>query len=54
MIGKNEKLKEICEQHLDMQELRISVAVQLAWLQDLQAIDGIADWAWRLLHPLFI
>lgn len=53
MIGKNEKLKEICEQHLDMQELRISVAVQLAWLQDLKAIDNIADWAWRLLHPLF-
>jgi hypothetical protein len=26
-----------------MQELRISVAVQLAWLQDLKAIDGIAD-----------
>jgi hypothetical protein len=54
MIGENEKLKEICEQHLDMQELRISVAVQLAWLQDLKAMDGIADWAWRLLHPLFI
>ena len=54
MIGENEKLKEICEQHLDMQELRISVAVQLAWLQDLKAIDGIADWAWRLMHPLFI
>lgn len=54
MIGENEKLKEICEQHLDMQELRISVAVRLAWLQDLKAIDGIADWAWRLLHPLFI
>jgi hypothetical protein len=43
IIGENEKLKEICEQHLDMQELRISVAVQLAWLQDLKAIDGIAD-----------
>lgn len=54
MIGKNEKLKEICEHHLDMRELRISVAVQLSWLQDLKAIDGIADWAWRLMHPLFI
>jgi hypothetical protein len=54
MIGKNRKLKEICEQHIDMQELRMSVAFQLAWLQDLKAIDGIADWAWRLMHPLFI
>jgi hypothetical protein len=54
VIGKNRKLKEICEQHMDMQELRMSVAVQLAWLQDLRAIDGIADWAWRLMHPLFI
>lgn len=54
MIGKNRTLKEICEQHLNLGELRISVAVQLAWLQDMKAIDGIADWAWRLLHPLFI
>lgn len=54
MIGRNEKLKQICEHHPDMRELRISVAVQLSWLQDLRAIDGIADWAWRLMHPLFI
>jgi hypothetical protein len=54
MIGKNEKLKEICEHHVNMRELRISVAVQLSWLQDSKAIDGIADWAWRLMHPLFI
>lgn len=54
MIGKNEKLKEICEHNLDLRELRISVAFQLSWLQDLRAIDGIADWAWRLMHPLFI
>lgn len=54
MIGKNRKLKDICEHHLDMRELRISVAVQLSWLQDLRAIDGIADWAWRLMHSLFI
>jgi hypothetical protein len=54
MIGKNRTLREICEQHLNLRELRISVAVQLAWLQDLKVIDGIADWGWRLLHPLFI
>jgi hypothetical protein len=54
MIGKSGTLGEICKQHLNLGELRISVAVQLAWLQDLKAIDGIADWAWRLLHPLFI
>jgi hypothetical protein len=54
MIRKNRTLKGICEQHLDLRELRMSVAVQLSWLQDLKAIDGIADWAWQLLQPLFV
>jgi hypothetical protein len=54
MIEKNETLKKICEKHLDLRELRISVAVQLSWLQDLKAIDETAGWAWQLLHPLFI
>jgi hypothetical protein len=54
MIGKNTTLKRICERNLDLRELRMSVAVHLCWLQDLKAIDGIAEWAWQLLHPLFI
>jgi hypothetical protein len=54
MIGHNEVLRKICEQDLDLRELRISVAIQLSWLQDMKAIDNIAEWAWRLLHPLFI
>jgi hypothetical protein len=54
MIGHNEVLHRICEQDLDLRELRFSVAVQLSWLQDLKAIDNIAEWAWRLLHPLFV
>jgi hypothetical protein len=42
------------KKHSNLRELRISVAVQLSWLQDLKAIDETAGWAWQLLHPLFI
>jgi hypothetical protein len=43
MIGKSGTLREIRKQHPSLGELRISVAVQFAWLQDLKAIDGLAD-----------
>jgi len=54
MINENESLKAICRDDLDLDSLRSSVAVQLCWLEDLERVDGIARWAWRILKPFFL
>jgi hypothetical protein len=54
MAKENEVLKAICKDHLDLDSWRSSVAVQLCWLEDLERVDGIARWGWRLLKPFFL
>lgn len=54
MIGKNTTLESICKQDLDLTQSCMSVAFPHCWLQDLKAIDIIAEWALQLLYPLFV
>ncbi|KAF2144101.1 uncharacterized protein K452DRAFT_285324 [Aplosporella prunicola CBS 121167] len=46
-------LDDVCRNFIDQRELVLTVQHQLEWFADVRDLDGIADWSWKILEPLF-
>lgn len=53
MTMENECLKQICEEHVDQEEIKRTVSLMLEWVRDVRQLDGIAEWSWKILAPLY-
>jgi hypothetical protein len=53
MTQENGVLRQICEEHVDLDDTKRTVALMLDWMRDVKQVDGIADWSWRILEPMF-
>ena len=49
----NECLRKICSERLDEIWIEEATRNMLHWIKDVKQIDGIAEWSWPLLEPLF-
>lgn len=45
--------KRICEERVDLSDLDSTIMLMLDWVKDVKQLDGIAEWSWELLEPLF-
>lgn len=50
---RNEYLGRICDERLDRAWLDAVIIELLNWIRDVKQIDGIAEWSWHFLQPLF-
>lgn len=46
-------LKRICEKRVDPSDLNFTIMLMLDWVKDVKQLDGIAEWSWKVLKPLF-
>lgn len=46
-------LKQIWETQLLNQHVQDSIEMMLDWMRDMQQVDGIAEWSWKILEPLY-
>jgi hypothetical protein len=46
-------LKRICEEQVDPSDLDSTIMLMLDWIKDVKQLDGIAEWSWKVLEPLF-
>lgn len=53
MTVENEFLRNVCENHVNNQDIERTALLLLEWIQDAQQMDGIAEWSWKLLEPLY-
>lgn len=53
MTTENECLRRICESHVSQDEIQKTVSLMLEWIRDVKQLDGIAEWSWRILEPLY-
>lgn len=54
MTTENECLKQICDERVNRDELERTASLMLDWLRDVKQVDGIADWSWNILSPLYL
>nr|POE79322.1 hypothetical protein CFP56_07387 [Quercus suber] len=53
MSTENEYLKGICEDQVDRSEIDATIDLMLEWVKDVKQMDGIAEWSWKILEPLY-
>ncbi|KAG8630423.1 hypothetical protein KVT40_002042 [Elsinoe batatas] len=53
MTSESECLRRICEERVNMRDMQLTVGLMLEWIADMKEVDGIAEWSWGLLEPLF-
>lgn len=53
MTTVSDSLRTICESHVSQEEVQKSVTLMLEWMRDVKQLDGIAEWSWRILEPMF-
>ncbi|QDS74774.1 hypothetical protein FKW77_001659 [Venturia effusa] len=53
MVEDNPAIRKIAEVYLDFEETQQTVHLLLDWFRDMRQIDGIAEWAWSVLAPLY-
>lgn len=53
MTKENACLRQICEEHVDQEEIKRTVSLMLEWVRDVRQLDGIAEWSWKILEPLY-
>jgi hypothetical protein len=46
-------LKWICGEEVDPSDLESTIVLMLDWIKDVKQIDGIAEWSWKIIEPLF-
>ena len=51
---RSKTLGHLCCESLDIRELKMGIAAQLYWLQDMKAVDNNVEWEWELFYPLFV
>lgn len=53
MTTVNDCLRQICEEKVSRREMEETTFLLLDWLRDIKQVDGIAEWSWKILEPLF-
>lgn len=53
MTKKNRVLKQITDQQVNEDDINCTIALMLDWMRDVKQVDGIAEWSWRVLEPIF-
>ncbi|KYG40385.1 hypothetical protein M433DRAFT_148429 [Acidomyces richmondensis BFW] len=55
MCAVNKCLKAVVEEQgvVGWKEIEQSVACMLEWVKDMRQVDGIAEWSWQILEPLY-
>lgn len=46
-------LRQICDESIKPEDLQRTAALMLDWIRDVKQLDGIAEWSWGILEPLF-
>lgn len=51
----NDCLREIVQEGgvVGRQEIDMSIRLMLEWVRDVRQVDGIAEWSWAILEPLY-
>ena len=53
MLQNTERLSQFAMELLDPDEIQQTIVLLLQWIEDVKQVDGIAEWSWRMLEPLF-
>jgi hypothetical protein len=53
MRHESDAFARICAERVNLEDLETSVGLMLDWIRDMRLVDGIADWGWRVLEPLY-
>lgn len=53
MTTENPCLRHICDTHVSCDDIKETVALMLEWLKDVKQLDGVAEWSWGVLEPLY-
>jgi len=53
MTTENSVLKYVRETFFTAGELEESAGLMLDWIQDMRHMDGIAEWSWKIVGPLY-
>jgi len=53
MTWEDRILRQICEDQVNQDDMKRTVALVLEWMRDVKQVDGIAEWACRILEPMF-
>jgi hypothetical protein len=53
MRHENDCLARICAERVNPEEISRSVGLMLDWIRDMRQVDGIANWGWTVLEPLY-
>ena len=56
MTSANECLRRIVEEGgvVGRQEIDMTIRLMLEWVRDVRQVDGIAEWGWGILEPLYM
>lgn len=49
----NEQLGGPYREQLDRTEIQETITLIWEWMNDIRQVDGIAEWSWQILEPLF-
>ncbi|KAK5162475.1 hypothetical protein LTR04_003649 [Oleoguttula sp. CCFEE 6159] len=53
MSTENPCLRQICEERVNRDEMETAAGLMLDWIRDIRQVDGIAEWSWKILEPLY-
>ena len=55
MCSVNDYLRAICDESgvVCWDEISQTVSLMLEWMRDVRQVDGIAEWSWGILAPLY-
>jgi hypothetical protein len=53
MARGNSVLRQICDERLSEDDLQKTTTLLLDWIRDVKQVDGIAEWSWTILEPIF-
>lgn len=53
MIRHSETLLSICQGEFDFSQIDRAATGLLEWIDDIRKIDGIAQWSWKIIQPLY-
>lgn len=54
MTQENGVLRQICEEQVNPEDMKCTVTLMLDWIRDSKQVDGVAEWIWRILEPMFV
>ena len=53
MTRENGVLRQICDEQVNNEDLQRTATLMLDWIRDVKQLDGIAEWSWGILEPMF-